>query len=77
MDENFLDMTGSTGLFGDGVKIANELREHMKNELGLREYNKNAAGVAIYIRDNQLHVKQWQCQLPVRTHSAAVIAKEA
>lgn len=43
----------------------------------LREYNKNAAGVAIHIRDNQLHVKQWQCQLPVRTHSAAVIAKEA
>lgn len=42
----------------------------------LREYNKNAAGVAIYIRDNQLHVKQWQCQLPVRTHSAAIIAKE-
>ncbi len=218
MDENFLDMTGSTGLFGDGVKIANELRERMKYELGLtisvgvsfckvfaklgsdmkkpdavtviskdsfreqiwnlpasdmvgvgrstskllasygirtigqlasaypdlierklekngklllafangldcskvapqdyeppmksighgittmqdlennaevwnimlaltqdighklREYNKNAAGVAIYIRDNQLHVKQWQCQLPVRTHSAAIIAKEA
>lgn len=43
----------------------------------LREYNKNAAGVAIYIRDNQLHVKQWQCQLPVRTHSAAIIAREA
>ena len=43
----------------------------------LREYNKNAAGVVIYIRDNQLHVKQWQCQLPVRTHSAAIIAKEA
>ena len=46
----------------------------------LREYNKNAAGVAVYIRytqDKQLFGKQWQCQLPVRTHSAAIIAKEA
>ena len=46
----------------------------------LRVYNKNAAGVAIYIRyivDKQIAGKQWQCQLPVRTHSAAVIAKEA
>lgn len=43
----------------------------------LQAYNKNAAGVAIYIRDNQLHINQWQCRLPVRTHSAAVIAKEA
>ena len=46
----------------------------------LRVYNKNAAGVAIYIRyivDKQISGKQWQCQLPVRTHSAAIIAKEA
>ena len=46
----------------------------------LRVYNKNAAGVAIYIRyiqDKQLGGKQWQCQLPVRTHSAAIIAREA
>lgn len=43
----------------------------------LRVYNKNACGVAIYIRDNQLRGKQWQCQLPVRTHSAAVLAEEA
>ena len=46
----------------------------------LRAYNKNAAGVAIYIRyivDKQIAGKQWQCQLPVRTHSAAIIAKEA
>ena len=46
----------------------------------LRVYNKNAAGVAIYIRyivDKQIAGKQWQCQLPVRTHSAAIIAKEA
>lgn len=46
----------------------------------LRVYNKNAGGVAIFIRyvvDKQLAGKQWQCQLPVRTHSAAVIAKEA
>ena len=46
----------------------------------LRVYNKNAAGVAIHIRyihDKQLGSKQWQCQLPVRTHSAAIIAREA
>jgi DNA polymerase-4 len=43
----------------------------------LRVYNKNAAGVAIYIRDNQLKGKQWQCKLPMRTHSAAIIAQEA
>ena len=46
----------------------------------LRVYNKNAAGVAIYIRYivyKQIAGKQWQCQLPVRTHSAAIIAKEA
>lgn len=46
----------------------------------LRVYNKNAGGVAIYIRyivDKHLSGKQWQCQLPVKTHSAAVIAKEA
>lgn len=46
----------------------------------LRVYNKNASGVAIYIRyiqDKQLGGKQWQCQLPVRTHSAAIIAREA
>lgn len=43
----------------------------------LRVYNKNACGVAIYIRDSELRGKQWQCQLPVRTHSAAVLAEEA
>lgn len=46
----------------------------------LRVYNKNAAGVTIYIRyiqDKQLGGKQWQCKLPVRTHSAAIIAREA
>lgn len=46
----------------------------------LREYNKNASAVAVYIRytqEKQLFGKQWQCQLPVRTHSAAIIAKEA
>lgn len=43
----------------------------------LRVYNKNAGGVAIYIRDCELHGKQWQCQLPLRTHSAAIIAKQA
>ena len=46
----------------------------------LRVYNKNACGVAIYVRyiqDKQLAGKQWQCQIPIATHSAAIIAKAA
>lgn len=46
----------------------------------LRLYNKNAGGVAIFVRyvqDKQIFGKQWQCQLPMRTHSAAIIAREA
>ena len=35
MDECWLDVTGSTRLFGSGEKIANEIRESMKKELGL------------------------------------------
>lgn len=35
MDECWLDVTGSTKLFGDGETIANEIRERMKFELGL------------------------------------------
>ena len=43
----------------------------------LRVYNKKAGGVAICIRNNQLETKQWQCQLPVKTYSSAMIAKAA
>lgn len=46
----------------------------------LRLYNKHAGGVAIYVRyvqDKQIFGKQWQCQLPMRTHSAAILAREA
>lgn len=35
IDECFLDMTGSTHLFGDGKTIADELRRIIKSELGL------------------------------------------
>ena len=35
LDECWLDVTGSTGLFGDGVSIANEIRSRIRNELGL------------------------------------------
>ena len=35
MDECWLDVTGSTNLFGSGEHIANEIRERMKSELGL------------------------------------------
>ena len=35
MDECWLDVTGSTTLFGDGVHIANRIREEIKSETGL------------------------------------------
>ncbi len=35
IDECWLDVSGSTLLFGDGEKIANELRERIKKELGV------------------------------------------
>ena len=35
IDESWLDVTGSRMLFGDGKKIADEIRETVKNELGL------------------------------------------
>ncbi|MBP3917843.1 MAG: DNA polymerase IV [Clostridia bacterium] len=35
MDENWIDVTASKRLFGDGSKIANEIRERVKFELGL------------------------------------------
>ena len=35
IDESWLDVTGSTGLFGSGKHIADEIRETVKNELGL------------------------------------------
>lgn len=35
IDENWLDVTNSTRLYGNGEKIANEIRERMKSETGL------------------------------------------
>ena len=35
MDECWLDVTGSIRLLGNGEKIANEIRERVKSELGL------------------------------------------
>ena len=35
IDESWLDVTGSASLFGDGEKIANEMRERIKREFGL------------------------------------------
>jgi len=34
VDESWLDVTGSTKLFGDGKTIADTIRERVKNELG-------------------------------------------
>ena len=35
LDECWLDVTGSTNLFGDGVAIANDIRTRVRHELGL------------------------------------------
>ena len=35
LDECWLDVTGSTGLFGDGVTFANDIRARIRQELGL------------------------------------------
>lgn len=35
LDEAWLDVTKSTSLFGDGIKIANEIRSRIKKELGI------------------------------------------
>ena len=35
LDECWLDVTGSVGLFGDGVTIANDIRARIRRELGL------------------------------------------
>lgn len=35
LDECWLDVTGSTGLFGDGVTIADDIRARIRQELGL------------------------------------------
>lgn len=43
----------------------------------LREYKKYASGIAICIRDNELHFKQWQTQLPQQTNNSLTLAKKA
>ena len=35
IDENWLDVSGSAALFGDGVKIANEIRRRIREEMGV------------------------------------------
>ncbi len=35
IDESWLDVTGSTKLFGSGEEIANKIKEQVKNELGI------------------------------------------
>lgn len=56
-------------------KFILELSQNIGHRLML--YNKKAAGISIFVRDNRLMFDQWQCQLPVPTQSASVIAKAA
>lgn len=43
----------------------------------LREYKKYASGIAICIRDNELHFKEWQTKLPQPTNNSLTLAKKA
>ena len=43
----------------------------------LRLHQKCAMGVAIHIRDNELHTRQWQMQLAFPTQSAMILARSA
>ena len=43
----------------------------------LRMHQKCAEGVAIYIRDNTLYSKQWQCKISFPTQSPMILAKSA
>ena len=53
LDEAFLDVTGSTGLFGEGPVIADEIKKLIKMETGLTA----SAGVAAS--------KRWRRLLPI------------
>jgi DNA polymerase-4 len=55
LDESFLDVTGSTGLFGSGKTIADAIRERIKRELGITvsigvSYTKSFAKLASDMR---------------------------
>ncbi len=43
----------------------------------LRTHRKRAGGIAISIRNNELYVKEWQCQIPIPTQSSSYLAKAA
>ena len=51
----------------------------LSQDIGQRLYafNKQATGIAIAVRDNELCTKQWQCRLSLPTQSASSIAREA
>lgn len=43
----------------------------------LREYKKYASGIAICVRNNELHFKEWQSKLPQPTNNSLTLAKKA
>lgn len=49
LDENWLDVTGSVGLFGDPMSIAREISERIKFELGIT--------ASIGVSDNKITAK--------------------
>lgn len=56
-------------------KLMLELSQEIGHRLNV--FGKSAGTVAIYIKDNDLNVRQWQCALPEETQNAYVIAKVA
>lgn len=43
----------------------------------LKLHKKRASGIAIHIRDNELHTKEWQCQFGMPTNSPTYLARTA
>ena len=63
-DEAWLDVTGSKRLFGDGVKIANELRRIVREETGLTEchFARCSQSLAVTIK-NRMRLLCFQNQI--------------
>lgn len=65
------DLTSSDEVYRVILELSQEIGHR------LHKYKKRATGIAIYIRDNDLITRQWQCMLDISTQSAFEIAKVA
>ena len=60
LDEAWLDITGSVGIFGPPMKIAQEISDRVKYELGIT--------VSIGVSDNKVRVSFQECLLASLPH---------